>query len=159
MGSDSAATSRFTPTDGPDSATGAPWVTVQSAGAAAGYRTDVRVRGHAFVADEPASAGGSDLGPTPVDYLLGAVGACTAITLRMYARRKGWPLERATVELRPASPSGEEPVSRVGAQRIERRIELHGPLTADQRRRLLTLANRCPVKGMLERGFSFEARP
>src|SRR5918998_1741194 len=67
-----------------------------------GYRTDVIVRGHAFVADEPASVGGSDNGPTPYDYLLAALGACTSMTLRMYASRKGWPLEEAVVRLRNA---------------------------------------------------------
>src|SRR3712207_5627819 len=66
------------------------------------YRTELQVRGHAFVADEPASVGGGDSGPTPYDYLLASLGACTAMTLRMYATRKGWPLEEAVVHLRNA---------------------------------------------------------
>jgi putative redox protein len=144
-------------TEPQDAAASAPWVAVRLAAAAPGYRTDVHVRGHTFVADEPVRDGGTDLGPTPVDYLLGAVGACTAITVRMYAARKQWPLEEAVVELRPA-PAVASTSGRAGAARIERRIELRGPLTADQRRRLLTVADRCPVKRALEGGLSFSTR-
>jgi uncharacterized OsmC-like protein len=127
---------------------------------AAGYRTDVGVRGHEFIADEPASVGGGDAGPTPYDYLLGALGACTAMTLRMYANRKGWPLEDATVRLRDARSYAADcekcEKEEVGIRRIERQIELKGPLTDEQRERLLAIADRCPIKQTLERGLRIE---
>ena len=64
-----------------------------------GLRTEVEAGGHTVVADEPENLGGTDTGPTPYDYLLAALGGCTAMTLRMYADRKGWPLESVTVRL------------------------------------------------------------
>ena len=130
------------------------WVTAHTA--AAGYRTDVTVRGHTFVADEPANVGGVDAGPTPYDFLLGALGSCTAMTLRMYASRKGWPLEDVTVRLRDARSHATDcahcETEPVGIRRIEREIELHGALTDDQRARLMSIADRCPIKQTLERG-------
>lgn len=125
---------------------------------AAGYRTDIGVREHHFIADEPTSVGGTDTGPTPYDLLLGALGACTAMTLRMYANRKGWPLEEAVVRLREARSYAadcencEKQV--VGIRRIEREIDLKGALTAEQRERLLAIADRCPIKQTLERGLA-----
>jgi putative redox protein len=136
------------------------WVTAHI-GAAAGYQTDVGVRGHEFIADEPASVGGADRGPTPYDYLLGALGACTAMTLRMYANRKGWPLEDAVVRLRDARSHAADcencEKQAVGIRRIERQIELKGPLTDEQRERLVAIADRCPIKQTLERGLRIEA--
>jgi putative redox protein len=134
------------------------WVSAHTG--AAGYRTDVSVREHEFIADEPASVGGADSGPTPYDYLLGALGACTTMTLRMYANRKGWPLEDAIVRLRDARVHAADcencEKQAVGIRRIERQIELKGPLTDEQRERLLAIADRCPVKQTLERGLRIE---
>jgi uncharacterized OsmC-like protein len=134
------------------------WVTAHTG--AAGYRTDVGVRGHEFIADEPASVGGTDRGPTPYDYLLGALGACTAMTLHMYAGRKGWPLEDAIIRLRNARSYAADcencEKQDVGIRRIERQIELKGPLTDEQRERLLAIADRCPIKQTLERGLRIE---
>lgn len=130
------------------------WVTARVG--ASGYRTVLEARTHSFVSDEPLALKGSDAGPTPYEYLLGAVASCTAITLRMYADRKGWPLESATVALRQAR--SHEPdckqceVDDVGIARIERQIELTGSLSAEQRQRLVQIADRCPVKQTLERG-------
>jgi uncharacterized OsmC-like protein len=114
-----------------------------------GLRTEMEVDGHALVADEPTGLGGTDAGPTPYDYLLAALGGCTAMTLRMYADRKGWPLESVTVRLsqdRIHATDCEECETEEGRiDRIEREIELEGPLEEEQRRRLVEIADMCPV--------------
>ncbi|HIF21044.1 MAG TPA: OsmC family peroxiredoxin [Gemmatimonadetes bacterium] len=120
------------------------------------FRTDIRVRQHALVADEPVSVGGEDTGPTPYDLLLAGLGACTSITLEMYAGRKGWPLEQARVRLkhskihkmdREASGDADEQLDVV-----DREVELIGPLDEAQRARLMEIADRCPVHRTLEAG-------
>lgn len=101
--------------------------------------------GHRWVADEPRESGGTDAGPNPHQLLLSALGACTSITVRMYAARKGWPLTGIGVEL-TFNPSG-PPAA--GGSEIRRRITLSGGLTAEQRERLLEIANRCPIHKVL----------
>jgi uncharacterized OsmC-like protein len=117
-------------------------------------RTQVTANAHALVADEPVSAGGADIGPTPNDYLLVALGSCTAMTLRMYADRKGWPLESVTVRLSHqkvhAGDCAECETKDGRIDRIGLDIELEGPLDEPQRRRLLEIAERCPVHRTLE---------
>ena len=121
-----------------------------------GFRIDIRAGGFDLIADEPVSVGGSGTGPTPYDYMLAAIGSCTAMTLRMYAGRKQWPLERITVRLRntPAhiKDSLDCETSAVGPRRVDRIVELIGELTDEQRKRLLEIADRCPVKQTFERG-------
>ena len=128
--------------------------------AAGGFRTEVQAGPHTLVADEPASVGGTEQGPTPYDFLLGAVGACTAMTVRMYAGRKGWPLENVTVRLRQgrehAVDCADCATAPVGIPRIEREIEFEGPLTDEQRERLLYIAERCPVGQTLTNGIKVE---
>lgn len=134
------------------------WVSARTS--AMGFRTVVRAGQHVFVADEPASVGGTEEGATPYDYLLGAVAACTAMTLRMYAHRKGWPLEEAIVDVRTGNSHASDCAACVernadaGPGVLERRIELRGPLSEEQRERLLVIADRCPVKQALQRGIT-----
>jgi len=130
------------------------WVTARTGGGS--FRTSLTASGHALVLDEPPNVGGGGLGPTPYDLLVGSIAACTAMTMRMYAARKGWPLEEAVVSLREA-PSHAADCERseteeVGVRRIERHVEMRGPLTDEQRARILAVADRCPVKQTLERG-------
>jgi putative redox protein len=106
------------------------------------YATQLVVGHHHTVADEPVDIGGGDTGPAPDEILLSALGACTAITLRMYAERKQWPLEGVEVKLDYAERSKEKTV-------ITRRVELRGNLDEAQRDRLLQIANACPVHRIL----------
>lgn len=114
-----------------------------------GFRTDILSNGFPLVADEPASVGGTNTGPTPYDYLLTALGSCTAMTLRMYADKKGWPLESVSVRLTHRKVHAKDCAaceSDAGyVDQVEREIELAGPLDFDQRERLKGIADRCPV--------------
>ena len=134
--------------------TGVTWVTARTGPGS--YRTEIAAGGHAVVADEPATGGGANGGPSPYELLLSAIGSCTAMTMRMYATRKKWPLEEVTVKLRSGRRYAEDCANcekqSVGIQQIERRIEMKGDLTDEQRQRLLAIADRCPVKQTLERG-------
>ena len=125
-------------------------VRVQSAG----YLTQEVVAGrHRLVADEPAADGGSDQGPNPYELLLAALGTCTSMTLQLYAKRKGWPLEAVVVELRQERVHGEDCANcderDVRVDRIWKRLILRGPLDETQRRRLAEIAERCPVNRTL----------
>ena len=121
-----------------------------------GYRTEIEAGGHTVIADEPIAEGGTDQGPTPYDLLAAALGACTAITLRMYADRKQWPLQGVIVSLRHdrnyAADDRDCENAPVRMDRIERAIELQGPLTDEQRKRLVEIADRCPLHRTLAAG-------
>ncbi|MCB9283365.1 MAG: OsmC family protein [Lewinellaceae bacterium] len=114
-----------------------------------GYTTEVMVRHHSLTADEPEEKGGNDYGPSPYDLVSAGLGACTAMTLHMYARRKKWPLKDVTVHLshfkdyaKDMEQTEENPTK---IDHFERLIDIEGDLTEEQRLRLLEIANRCPV--------------
>lgn len=113
------------------------------------FTVDIRAGIHQWVSDEPASVGGEDLGPGPYDLLTAALGACTAMTLRMVARQKKWPLDKVTVDLAHSKVHAKdcaECETRDGkVDRIERVITLTGALDAQQRQRLIEIADKCPV--------------
>jgi putative redox protein len=113
------------------------------------FQQTVTVGRHRLTADEPVSAGGDDTGPGPYDFLLAALGACTSMTLRMYADRKALPLDRVTVMLRHSRVHAEdcaECETKAGMlDQIEREIAMEGALDAEQRRKLLEIADKCPV--------------
>ena len=106
----------------------------------------VRSTGYAFLADEPRSVGGLGSGPDPYGLLAGALGACTAMTIRLYADRQGWPLERVQVSVQHHRASLE------ARDLFERAIYLEGPLDDAQRARLVEIAEKCPVHKTLDRG-------
>lgn len=112
--------------------------------AAARYRTDIRAGHHDLIADEPVSGGGADAGVSPFGYVLAGLGACTAITLRMYAERKAWKLVGLGVDL--------EYYRDDKAFRIERVLHIDGDLDAEQRARLADIAERTPVTLALKAG-------
>lgn len=131
-------------------------------GNAKGFAQEIEVGGHQLVADEPVSFGGTDTGPTPYDLLIAALGACTSMTLSLYARRKQWPLESVTVKLRHskvhAADCAECETKTGMLDRIERDIELHGSLSEEQRARLLDIANKCPVHKTLQAEIEIRTR-
>jgi uncharacterized OsmC-like protein len=131
-------------------------------GGAKGFVQEVSVSGHRLVADEPTALGGTDTGPSPYDLLLAALGSCTSMTVALYARRKQWPLEAVRVRLRHSrvhAADCEDCETKVGMiDRIERDVELLGPLDAEQRARLLDIANKCPVHRTLTSEIAMQTR-
>lgn len=127
---------------------------VVAVGPTSGFRTEVDVGGHHLVVDEPLPVGGTDTGPSPYEMLLAALGACTAMTLRLYADRRGWPLERARVELRHRKVHAQDcaECDRRPAKMdvVDRVVFLDGPLADEQRTRLMEIAERCPVHQTLQ---------
>ena len=119
-----------------------------------GYTTEVIAGSHLMVSDEPPSVGGDDRGPTPYGYLLSGLGACTAMTLRMYADYKKIPLEEVEVKLthdKIHKKDGENSESSEGKiDQIKRKIKITGDLTPEQRKRLIEIADRCPVHKTIE---------
>ena len=121
------------------------------------FGTEVHTKTHRFIADEPKSYGGDDSGPTPYDLLNAALGTCTAMTMKMYADKKGWPLEGVTVQVTHERNHRDE-CDHVEAmkegrqmQALNRRIELHGDaLDEGQRRKIVEIADKCPVHRTLE---------
>jgi putative redox protein len=103
------------------------------------YAQQIVTGHHRGTADEPTTRGGSDTGPSPFELLLGSLGACTSITLRMYAGRKGWELGKITVGLRYTAPSDQQKAH------IERRLSCSKPVSEEQAAKLLEIAGKTPV--------------
>ena len=118
------------------------------------YQQNVLSGRHVLIADEPVHAGGDDAGLAPYDFLLAALGACTSMTLRMYAEHKELPLKRVHVDLRHEKirAADQPPVDH-----IERMITLEGDLTPEQRQRMLEIANKCPVYRTLTSNIQIES--
>ncbi|MFD1189605.1 MULTISPECIES: OsmC family protein [Phenylobacterium] len=114
----------------------------------------VRIGPHRMLADEPVSVGGDGLGPDPYEFVLAGLGACTSMTIRMYAERKGWPLLRVAVRVRHAERMA------AGAPKdvFERVIHLEGDLSQEERDRLMDIAERCPVSRTLSAGSTVTSR-
>lgn len=127
---------------------------VRVEGGPEGFANTIRTARHHLRADEPASVGGTDTGPNPYDLLLAALGACKSMTLRMYADRKKWPLERVRVELAHRRIHAEDcehcATEKGKIDRIEVAVAVDGALDEEQRRRLVEIADRCPVHRTLQ---------
>ena len=115
------------------------------------FTADILAGRHGLVADEPEQFGGNDFGPSPYELLNASLGACTTMTLQMYARRKGWDLQKVEVHLSHHKTTfyhddmTELDPKKSKIDRFERIIELEGNLTEEQRSRLMEIANKCPV--------------
>jgi putative redox protein len=118
--------------------------------AAAPYQVNLAAGPHRLVGDEPAALGGGGTGPSPFQLLLSGLGACTAITLRMYCERKGWALDGAEVDLRMTKDGD--------TQRVERVITLRGTLDEGQRARLAEIAEKTPVTRVVKQGVEVHTR-
>jgi putative redox protein len=116
------------------------------------FQAEIQLRGGTIMADEPVEAGGLGSGPTPYELLSGALAACTAMTLRLYAERKGWTLPPYSVaaahKIVPAGQDGTPP-----RDLFTRNIAFEGPLEAGMEEKLLGVADKCPVHRTLMRGF------
>ncbi len=115
---------------------------------AARFSQDISIRQFRLTADEPPEVGGDDAGATPTEYVLAGLGACKAITIKMYAERKGWPLEHVAVDVAlQKTPDG----SQIVAQ-----LQLQGDLTDEQRSRLKEIGDRCPIHKLLNAGVEIQ---
>jgi putative redox protein len=115
-----------------------------------GYTTVMSTRTHTLVADEPLDIGGGDVPANPYEYLMASLASCTAITMRMYAERKGWPMEGVDVTIQ---------MSAERLPSITRTLEVRGPLDDAQRARLVEIADACPISRLLKAGVAITTAP
>ena len=131
-------------------------------GTAAGFAQEIEIGSHELYADEPVSFGGTESGPSPYDLLLAALGSCTSMTVGFYARKRRWPLENITVSLRHSrihAADCEDCETKEGKiDRIELDVQLTGSLTAEQREKLMEIAERCPVHQTLTSEINIKTR-
>jgi putative redox protein len=116
------------------------------------YTHDVKVRKHQLTADEPEDAGGDDMGPSPQELLAASLASCTAITMEMYARRKGWNVDGMAVDV------DYTPAERGAVTRFELVMKMPAHLSEDQVERLRVIAAKCPVHRTLEGEVAFDER-
>jgi putative redox protein len=116
------------------------------------YQQEVIAGQHRLLADEPVSVGGADAGPAPFDYLMAGLGACTSMTLRMYAERKGMNLRQVSVTLVHDKPT----IDGMARDRVRRTITLDGDLSGEERARLLEIANKCPLHRAISQPMAIE---
>ena len=132
-------------------------------GDAGSFKQEIIAGKHRLLADEPVSAGGSDAGPDPYDYLLAALGVCTSMTVGLYARRKNLPLEMIKVSLwhsRTYAKDCEECETKEGMlDRIDVEVDLTGALSAEQRDKLMEIAAKCPVHRTLTSEINIRLQP
>ncbi len=134
-------------------------VIVRETGENGPYQNEVLIGGRRYFADEPASYGGADTGPDPYAWVVAGLGACTSITMRMYANRKKWPVDRVSVSIDHEKRHADDCVDCGPKDRIDvftRYIEVEGDLDDEQRARMLEIADRCPVHRTLEHGAKVE---
>ena len=131
-------------------------------GDALGFAQEIVVGPYRLTADEPIEVGGKNTGPSPYDLLLAALGSCTSMTVSLYARTKKWPLESVTVTLRHskihAADCRDCETKEGRIDRIEREIHFVGTLDSDQRKRLLEIADKCPVHRTLKSEIDIQTR-
>lgn len=126
-----------------------------------GLQTEIMANGHFILADEPKDVGGTDLGGTPYDLLVSSLGACTAMTIRMYAKHKKWPLDEVKVHLtreKRHSEDAEDLGKHSKIEVIDRYVEITGDLTQEQRERILEIADKCPVHKTLTNGLTVHTK-
>lgn len=117
------------------------------------YQQGVTIGQHHLLADEPVDVGGADAGPAPFDFVMAGLGACTSMTLRMYAERREFPLTHVSVSLSYEKIT----VDGIARDHIQRTITLEGELTNEQRQRLLEIANKCPVHRALSQSLLIDS--
>jgi putative redox protein len=131
-------------------------------GNAKGFLQKIESGGHRFKADEPVNIGGTDAAPTPYDYLLAGLGGCTSMTVGLYARRKGWPLEDVTVAMRHSRIHAKDCAdcdTKDGMlDHVDMDVQLTGDLTPEQRAKLIEIAAKCPVHRTLRSEINIKVR-
>ena len=132
-------------------------------GNASGFLQEAAVGPFKFKVDEPVSYGGTDSAPTPYDYLLAGLGACTSMTVGLYARKKKWSLEEAIISLRHsrihAKDCADCETKEGMLDQIEVDVDLKGDLTEEQRAKLIEIANKCPVHRTLKSEMAIRVKP
>lgn len=129
---------------------------------ASGFAQKIVVGPHRLTGDEPVAFGGTNTGPSPYDLLLAALGSCTSMTVALYARSKKWPLESVTINLRHSKIHAEDcrdcETKEGKIDRIEREIHFEGKLDAEQQKKLLEIADKCPVHRTLKSEINIQTK-